>query len=1003
MFGWFASGPPKFDQSTISNQVTLSKEGCRAFHSNEEDLGGVLFLYPQLNFVDNLAYFEVKIEVTRDDEEDGLTLGVTTVFPSFASEQEKPGCADDVEMSWSLGYDGRAHINGASDLLPTSWNPKHLKRGDIVGFLVSADGAACVLVNQEIVITMPGIIPVDQPLYGMLDLLGNCQGVLLNESATPPAAHKGFSLQKVRDDVVEEIYNYVAEQNYVQVKAAMTLAKQLGVPESLLKAAEKSMQNGPRKSAVRKSKMHAGSSGRSRSSVAAVSRTESSSSPVNASGQKGARASTAPLNPRASSANPTGHGAGEDPPSPRPRSSKIHHPPKKASVLKANASSSKADAVEKKGDNGKENEVANAQKAEQEKKEAERKAEEARIKKAEEERAKQSAEEIAKKKAELVQGLDEALKSDDMDKIKEAISNAKEGGLDAADVKRGEVGLRKLEVVADLNAAVRTNKIDEIKAAISKAKDADVSASVIEKAEKAIADIQRRIDEAKAKLKKEIEKAKSVKPPTVEMMAALDDATKEAAAAGVDVSEAQAVHKQMIEDLAAAKREAEDDLRAAIPGKSADAIGKAVKKCKLFGSDKVVAEALDKLSELISEDILSIKDAEKSVRTEKLPTIEALVGLLRESMHPKGKKLHNDVQDIKGALRVFCRVRPLNKRELAMNDTIVVEMADQFTVSVAKDPKKTGDSIECFSYDSIFVATQTQEDVFEECKGLIESCFDGYNVTIFTYGQTGAGKTWTLYGIPEQPGVSPRTCESVFEVAENLKEKLDIQVSASMIELYNSNVRDLLANEKPPPKLEIKNEKMKDGSIGVRLDSVTVDCTSVADLTKAVEKGFGNRKVTATAMNADSSRSHLMFMIFVKVKEKAESGRERSGKITIVDLAGSERLAKSQVTGDAQKEAIEINKSLTALGDVMMAVSKKEKMIPYRNHKLTQLMQDSLGGTAKTLMFVNISPASNNADETICALKYASRARAIENDTSGGDGAKKKSVPKAKSGGSRSK
>merc|ERR1719181_556578 len=115
-----------------------------------------------------------------------------------------------------------------------------------------------------------------------------------------------------------------------------------------------------------------------------------------------------------------------------------------------------------------------------------------------------------------------------------------------------------------------------------------------------------------------------------------------------------------------------------------------------------------------------------------------------------------------------------------------------------------------------------------------------------------------------------------------------------------------------------------------------------------------------------------------------ESNRMRKGKITIVDLAGSERIGKSGVTGDAQKEAIEINKSLTALGDVMMGITSRAKMIPYRNHKLTQLMQDSLGGTAKTLMFVNISPASNNADETINALKYASRARSIENDTSKG-------------------
>merc|ERR1719199_872002 len=117
--------------------------------------------------------------------------------------------------------------------------------------------------------------------------------------------------------------------------------------------------------------------------------------------------------------------------------------------------------------------------------------------------------------------------------------------------------------------------------------------------------------------------------------------------------------------------------------------------------------------------------------------------------------------------------------------------------------------------------------------------------------------------------------------------------------------------------------------------------------------------------------------------EKA-TGKTRNGKITIVDLAGSERIGKSGVTGDAQKEAIEINKSLTALGDVMMAFTSRAKMIPYRNHKLTQLMQDSLGGSAKTLMFVNISPSSSNVEETVQSLKYASRARCIENDVLGG-------------------
>merc|ERR1719301_133927 len=127
-------------------------------------------------------------------------------------------------------------------------------------------------------------------------------------------------------------------------------------------------------------------------------------------------------------------------------------------------------------------------------------------------------------------------------------------------------------------------------------------------------------------------------------------------------------------------------------------------------------------------------------------------------------------------------------------------------------------------------------------------------------------------------------------------------------------------------------------------------------------------------------------MIKITVADR-ETGVSRLGKVTIVDLAGSERLGKSGVTGEGQKEAIEINKSLTALGDVMMAITSNAKMIPYRNHKLTQLMQDSLGGTAKTLMFVNVSPASNNADESSHTLRYASRARTIENNVTKCDAA----------------
>merc|ERR1719316_396593 len=159
---------------------------------------------------------------------------------------------------------------------------------------------------------------------------------------------------------------------------------------------------------------------------------------------------------------------------------------------------------------------------------------------------------------------------------------------------------------------------------------------------------------------------------------------------------------------------------------------------------------------------------------------------------------------------------------------------------------------------------------------------------------------------------------------------------------------------------------------------VEEEVRSAQELTAVLERGNEQRTTAATAMNSESSRSHLLLIIKI-VSVNKETKEQLRGKILLCDLAGSERLKKSEVSGDMQKEAIEINKSLTALGDVIEALTKKQKQVPYRNHKLTQVMQDSLGGTAKTLMFVTCSPAESNTDETIMSLKYAARAKKITN------------------------
>eukprot|EP00903_Cladosiphon_okamuranus_P011418 g10760.t1 len=271
-------------------------------------------------------------------------------------------------------------------------------------------------------------------------------------------------------------------------------------------------------------------------------------------------------------------------------------------------------------------------------------------------------------------------------------------------------------------------------------------------------------------------------------------------------------------------------------------------------------------------------------------------------------------------------------------------------------------------------------DVFEDTRNLVQSALDGYNVCVFAYGQTGSGKTWTMTGGKgEQRGLTPRVIEEIFGNIEKAKGNLQVTVSCYFIELYLDNLRDLLwameHTRGTPPKLEVHMESNK---MVVVKNAVTKEVASAAELMRLFNAGNNQRKIGGTKMNAESSRSHSIFSILLEVYNKT-SKKTATGKLSLVDLAGSERADKTGATQERLKEAQSINKSLSALGDVISALSTNEKFVPYRNNKLTQVMQDSLGGNAKTLMFVNISPADYNQDETVTALTYATRVKLITN------------------------
>jgi len=396
-----------------------------------------------------------------------------------------------------------------------------------------------------------------------------------------------------------------------------------------------------------------------------------------------------------------------------------------------------------------------------------------------------------------------------------------------------------------------------------------------------------------------------------------------------------------------------------------------LKKLKLSS-----AQEIEKLKALAESAVKRAETAEEKYLQAK-PEIDAIKEKWLEEQKQR-KKLHNQLQDMKGAIRVYCRFRPMVKRELEKGDTAILTKKDSMHVEITRPPPLN--DTKNFQFEAVFDGDSTQEAVFADCQDLIQSAVDGYNVTVFAYGQTGAGKTHTMYGSPELPGLAPRTIASLFKLvrAQEKGGGKKFTVKFYMIEVYKQDILDLLGDPKTQKKsLEVK----KDLGRGIMYVDGVIEHTvnSPEELEALMKEGESKRHVAATKMNGASSRSHLVLSIIVEGKVQ-ETQAVIYGKVTLCDLAGSERPKKSEVVGDGLKEAIEINKSLSALGDVVEALCKGAKSVPYRNHKLTMLMQDSLGGSAKCLMFVNCSPASSNAEETTMSLTWANRARKVTND-----------------------
>jgi len=334
------------------------------------------------------------------------------------------------------------------------------------------------------------------------------------------------------------------------------------------------------------------------------------------------------------------------------------------------------------------------------------------------------------------------------------------------------------------------------------------------------------------------------------------------------------------------------------------------------------------------------------------------------------------------AVKVAVRCRPLNSKEREKGYDNIIQV-DQREASVyIKNPQ--GQTVQ-FTYDFAYPENCNQEEIYENTAApIVSSVLEGINGTIFAYGQTGTGKTYTMDGIKDTPnkGIVPRAFEHIFDYITAHSDSHKFSVTVTYVELYNETIRDLLAPVKDP-KEEVPLSIHEDTNKGFIIRGVsTHSAKSVNDLIRIQKAGGKHRKTRATEMNEDSSRSHSILTLSIETLTEIEGSQHvRQARLNLVDLAGSERVAKTgQSKGDGFKEGVSINYALMILGNCISALTTKgQTHIPYRDSSLTKLLRDSLGGNAKTLMIAAIGPAEYNFSETMSTLRYAERAKKIEN------------------------
>lgn len=431
---------------------------------------------------------------------------------------------------------------------------------------------------------------------------------------------------------------------------------------------------------------------------------------------------------------------------------------------------------------------------------------------------------------------------------------------------------------------------------------------------------------------------------------------------------------------------------------------------KVIDLEKILSERRDKKSLLqakIKEREIKLKENEDR-QAELKEYIEKTESDLKEindilmKEESLRRSLHNELQELRGNIRVFCRIRPpLPKIEDPNTNHIRVKPFDDSNgvqvMEIIKSPNENNNNNgngnsnsgnsnnipQQFRFDRIFDIDEDNSEVFKEVGQLVQSSLDGYNVCIFAYGQTGSGKTFTMLNPGD--GIIPSTISHIFGWIENLEERgWKYKIECQFVEIYNENIIDLLRNgniennnynnNSGSSKCEIRHDHENETTTITNVTTCQLDTKE--SVGKILQKATRLRSTASTESNEHSSRSHSIFILHL-YGHNALTNEDSHGILNLVDLAGSERIHSSQVSGERLRETQNINRSLSCLGDVIHALNVPDKNgkrhVPFRNSKLTYLLQYSLTGNSKTLMFVNISPSNLHLNETLNSLRFASK------------------------------